>query len=212
MAAAQPESSAPAPSENLAKAQAAKAAGNAAVGEGNWKQASFQYKHVNLFVGQYGSKKKEADAMTGAGGADMMGGIGALVGKSGQGPKLAQDQQLEVDTLVAVTQANLALAHINLGRFPQAAQCCDVALLYQPDNLKARFRRATAKLRMGQLEAARADLEAVLGAQPDDAAAQHRMTELVAAEQAAKAKEKRMCARMFGGEADDDDAPKSAAE
>ena len=195
MAAADPAAG-PTVREQLAKALAAKVAGNEAVQAQNWKQASFQYKHVSLFIGQHGSKKKETDALTGA--DSSMGGMGALLGK-GKPAESALDPALqkEIDDLIAVTHANLAMAHLSLGRYPQAAQSCEIALLYQPGNLKARYRRAVAKLHLGQLETARRDLEAVLGASPDDAAAQQRMAELVAAEAAAKEKEKRMCAKMF---------------
>ena len=70
---------------------------------------------------------------------------------------------------------NAAQACLALERWEEAAHCAGVALEAEPANVKALFRRATARVSAGDAAhaaQARADLEAVCELQPRNAAAQ----------------------------------------
>ena len=70
---------------------------------------------------------------------------------------------------------NAAQACLALERWEEAAECAGVALEVEPANVKALFRRATARVSAGDAAhaaQARADLEAVCELQPRNAAAQ----------------------------------------
>ena len=70
---------------------------------------------------------------------------------------------------------NAAQACLALERWEAAAHCAGVALEAEPANVKALFRRATARVSGGDAAhaaQARADLEAVCELQPRNAAAQ----------------------------------------
>jgi hypothetical protein len=197
----------------LQRAQQAKTDGTAFFKEGNFKKASFHYKHVYLHVAMLGSRYKQHQKLLGQE-ADA-GGVAQLTGKTDStATKVGSpEEQRAIDDVIAMTNLNLAMAHLRLGRAPQAAQCCSITLLYKQEQPiddsaaavsyataedaavagKALFRRATAFLVLKQTEEARVDLVAaavLLPAAADDIAV--KMGEVQSLEAEATRKERQV--------------------
>jgi regulator of sirC expression with transglutaminase-like and TPR domain len=75
------------------------------------------------------------------------------------------------DALRVDLRSNAAAAAIKLGEWDTAVQACGAVLESEPTHAKALYRRATAYEATGESAKARADLTALLLAQPSNAAA-----------------------------------------
>jgi tetratricopeptide (TPR) repeat protein len=90
---------------------------------------------------------------------------------------------------------NMAAVHRKTGDHHAAVGLCSQVLAQDPDNVKALFRRGSARLSLGQTEAAIGDLQAARKRDPDDPGI---VKELTAAMGVAKS-EKSAQREMFGG-------------
>jgi tetratricopeptide (TPR) repeat protein len=181
--------------ERLESALKHKDLGNAAVAAGNWREASFQYKHCRLFLSTY-YPPSGADDGTG-------GEVGAMLALTGRQQEAASLLDLEpalreaVADVIISTEANLALAHLKLERYDQARRSANVAVALKPDHAKALFRRGCAALALRDGDAARSDFQRVLALQPDDAAVVAKLAECDTLAQREREKLGQMCKRMF---------------
>lgn len=71
------------------------------------------------------------------------------------------DQKNVIKTNLAVVYSNMGACHLKNGNYKRAIEVCDTALKHDPTNVKAKFRRAQAKLAEGNLAGAEADLNAL---------------------------------------------------
>jgi tetratricopeptide (TPR) repeat protein len=68
------------------------------------------------------------------------------------------DQKNVIKANLAVVYSNMGACHLKNGNYKRAIEVCDTALKHDPTNVKAKFRRAQAKLAEGNLAGAEADL------------------------------------------------------
>ena len=195
----------------LSRATEAKNKGNEAAKVGQWSQASFHYKHVNLFIGSLGSQYR-----TCAGNSEMMGTLDLIGGgrTSHRLPLPTAPEQSIIDELLATANSNLAQAHLHLNRAAKAVEASTTSIAYWDalspplsssqtqipgaGKVKAMYRRGVAYLMMGAAAEARTDLEVVQTMSGDaDSGIAQRMAELVQLEEANRAKEKKMYQKMF---------------
>ncbi|KAG5511624.1 hypothetical protein JKF63_07220 [Porcisia hertigi] len=143
----------------LQQAQAAKAAGNAALQAGNPRRASFEYKRVCLYLAEYlppdviESASPAALGHSNSSGSDAGGnsGLVQMLQQQRKQPKSAVaagvagnestastltetallNRQEEITQLYATAINNLALAHIKLSRYREGVKCA-TAVLEQP--------------------------------------------------------------------------------
>ncbi|RKP09973.1 hypothetical protein THASP1DRAFT_22240 [Thamnocephalis sphaerospora] len=79
--------------------------------------------------------------------------------ETGNGPEVQEDES--PDDIRHACQLNLAACALKLRRYAQCIQHCDTVLARRPGNAKAHYRRATARIALGEdLPRAREDLEA----------------------------------------------------
>ncbi|NXD46609.1 FKBPL protein, partial [Copsychus sechellarum] len=103
----------------------------------------------------------------------------------------------EASGLKAELHAGLALVQLRLGLPAAAAANAGKALALRPAHLEARFRRALAQAAMMDLEAAMADLAAVLRAQPGHAGARRELRRVRGAARERDARLARRLGRLF---------------
>ena len=84
-------------------------------------------------------------------------------------PQVACSQ--EANAVAVTLRTNLAACHLKLAQFAAAAEECSAALAIKPRHAKALYRRAEARLALGQLHDALLDAEAARVAAPKDTAA-----------------------------------------
>lgn len=177
--------------QNIDKANEHKNKGNQFVASENFAKASFEYKHVNLYLKQY---------LQSAGGVGD--GIAEMVSKGREGAKPTKNEMEAMRAVMYAAQCNLSLAQLKLGKPQNALTAAQVAIDVAEaapamSNVKARYRRAHARLQIGLVDEAAEDFQAVLAQHPDDAGAQTGMEQVRVALAHAKAKEAKMCAKMF---------------
>ncbi|KAG0266357.1 hypothetical protein BG011_002476 [Mortierella polycephala] len=68
------------------------------------------------------------------------------------------DQKSEIKTNLAIIYSNMGACHLKNANYKRAIVVCTDALKHDPNNVKAKFRRAQAKLSEGNLAGAEADL------------------------------------------------------
>lgn len=101
-------------------------------------------------------------------------------------------------TLAIVLLNNMAMARLK-GNEPELAKSdCDQALELDAKNVKALFRRAKAKLAMGEYDASVEDAAAVLELEPDNKEAATLRKQAEVEKKRAAQKEKAMYSKMFG--------------
>ena len=111
--------------------------------------------------------------------------------------QVADEQQAQIDALLAATYSNLAMANINLKRFPQSLDACEIALLYSPNNHKVIYRRALANQMMRRTDEARADYEWLLREVPGHPEAAQRLAEVEAEERRMVDQQRAAMRKMF---------------
>ncbi|KAF9306451.1 hypothetical protein BGZ74_005829 [Mortierella antarctica] len=143
--------------EKIKAALAHKDQGNEAFKQGDMKQALTQYHHAVLGLSGLDNK------MTGM---SMLSGMPPAPGapessSSGSGGSATDDQKNEIKTNLAVVYSNMGACHLKNQNYKRAIEVCNKALQYDPANVKAKFRRAQAKLQEGNLAGAEADLNSL---------------------------------------------------
>ncbi|KAF9194900.1 hypothetical protein BGZ51_007120 [Haplosporangium sp. Z 767] len=74
---------------------------------------------------------------------------------------VTDSQKTEIKTNLAITYSNMGACHLKNGNYKRAIAVCTDALKHDPNNVKAKFRRAQAKLGEGNLAGAEADLRSL---------------------------------------------------
>ncbi|KAG0029816.1 hypothetical protein BGZ81_003387 [Podila clonocystis] len=144
--------------EKIKAALAHKDQGNEAFKQGDMMQALTQYHHAVLGLSGLDNKMSGMGMLSGmtppapAPGAE---------GSSGSGGSATDDQKNEIKTNLAVVYSNMGACHLKKQNYKRAIEVCNKALQYDPANVKAKFRRAQAKLQEGNLAGAEADLNSL---------------------------------------------------
>ncbi|KAF9204803.1 hypothetical protein BGZ59_000851, partial [Podila verticillata] len=138
--------------EKIKAALAHKDQGNEAFKQGDMKQALTQYHHAVLGLSGLDNKMSGMGMLSGMG-APSPGG-----NNNGSGGPATDDQKNEIKTNLAVVYANMGACHLKNQNYKRAIEVCNKALQHDPANVKAKFRRAQAKLQEGNLAGAEADL------------------------------------------------------
>ncbi|KAF9407260.1 hypothetical protein BGZ94_002774 [Podila epigama] len=131
--------------EKLKVALAHKDSGNDAFKKGDIKQALTQY-HL---------------AVLGLSGLDNnMSNMGMLtaMGSGTKGTSATDSEKNEIKTNLAIVYSNMAACHLKNQNYKRAIEVSNSALKHDPKNIKAKFRRAQAKLLEGNLSGAESDL------------------------------------------------------
>ncbi|KAF9901304.1 hypothetical protein EC991_006286 [Linnemannia zychae] len=132
--------------EKMNTALANKDQGNEAFKNGDIKKALTQY-HMAVF---------------GLSGLDnQMSGMPMMSAMQPQAGMATDDQKSVIKTNLAVVYSNMGACHLKNNNYKRAIEVCDTALKHDPTNVKAKFRRAQAKLAEGNLAGAEADLNAL---------------------------------------------------
>ena len=103
----------------------------------------------------------------------------------------------QLDEIWLSCNLNLALCYINVKKPKLAIENCSSVIRKYPDNAKAFFRRAQAKLDIGEDEESKADLEAALRIVPSDAAIKKWLKKVELIIKKRQDKEKKMYQKMF---------------
>ncbi|KAG0202058.1 hypothetical protein BGX28_005308 [Mortierella sp. GBA30] len=102
---------------------------------------------------------KKGDIKQGLTGLDnQMSGVPMMSAMRPQDGAASDDQKNEIKTNLAVVYSNMGACHLKNANFKRAIEVCNTALKHDPNNVKAKFRRAQAKLGEGNLAGAEADL------------------------------------------------------
>ncbi|KAF9922922.1 hypothetical protein FBU30_006959 [Linnemannia zychae] len=105
---------------------------------------------------------KNGDIKKGLSGLDnQMSGVPMMSAMQPQNSMATDDQKNVIKTNLAVVYANMGACHLKNNNYKRAIEVCDTALKHDPNNVKAKFRRAQAKLAEGNLAGAEADLIAL---------------------------------------------------
>ncbi|KAG0271089.1 hypothetical protein BGZ95_001169 [Linnemannia exigua] len=101
-------------------------------------------------------------AVLGLSGLDnQMSGMPMMSAMQPQTGNATEAQKNVIKTNLAVVYSNMAACHLKNNNYKRAIEVCDTALKHDPTNVKAKFRRAQAKLAEGNLAGAEADLNAL---------------------------------------------------
>jgi tetratricopeptide (TPR) repeat protein len=90
-----------------------------------------------------------------------MSGMPMMSAMQPQAGMATDDQKNVIKTNLAVVYSNMGACHLKNNNYKRAIEVCDTALKHDPTNIKAKFRRAQAKLAEGNLAGAEADLNAL---------------------------------------------------
>jgi len=138
--------------------------------------------------------------------------------------KPGEPEWLELDARNVPLYLNLAQCFLNLGKFYDAANCADEALKREPDNGKALYRRAKARMHTWDLDMVRscaaiysycfqaeADLKRLAELGTDLALVESTLKQLAEKRQEKKQQEQRAYKAMFQGISGDDKPSGKAA-
>ncbi|KAF9960439.1 hypothetical protein BGZ72_006975 [Mortierella alpina] len=129
--------------EKMVAALAHKDLGNESFKNGDIKNALMQY-HL---------------AVLGLSGLDnQMSGMPMMSSKRPQEGAATEEQKSDIKSALAVVYSNMGACHLKNANYKRAIEVCNTALKNDPNNVKAKFRRAQAKLGEGNLAGAEADL------------------------------------------------------
>ncbi|KAG9325384.1 hypothetical protein KVV02_002620 [Mortierella alpina] len=129
--------------EKMVAALAHKDLGNESFKTGDLKNALMQY-HL---------------AVLGLSGLDnQMSGMPMMSSKRPQEGAATEAQKSDIKAALAVVYSNMGACHLKNANYKRAIEVCNTALKNDPDNVKAKFRRAQAKLGEGNLAGAESDL------------------------------------------------------
>jgi tetratricopeptide (TPR) repeat protein len=188
------------PEDRIQNAVSKKQEGNNHVAAGEFKRAAFAYKMLYLLVGDLLPAEVQRDYNKHRDGGATNDGVASIAQK--KQVAVHEDVQRAALGVFLSGVGNLALCHLKLGRYVECCHCASLVLDHEGDKqssacTRAHFRRGSAKLALGDLDAAATDLQEVLRRVPDDPGAVAKMAELQALHQQAEAKNRMMCKRMF---------------
>jgi tetratricopeptide (TPR) repeat protein len=101
--------------------------------------------------------------------------------------------------LLASLHGNMAACHVKAEQWESAERAASAALGLEPANVKARFRRGVARSNLGQFDEAKADLTAVVRADPKNREARTILEVVNAALKERTSSEKAMFKQAFAG-------------
>ncbi len=116
--------------------------------------------------------------------------------------------QRDMTALLGLLLTNQAIAALRTGAWRTAIAACNACLALNPENLKARARRAEAYKCLGELEAAAADLNWILRLQADDLLRDHDQATAVQLLGTAQKEAKRMLKDIGGLRIEESEAAK----
>jgi tetratricopeptide (TPR) repeat protein len=168
--------------KNISTAVALKEQGNSAFKEGDYAKAMVAYHQIYMYVNGYSS-----------------GGGGGGLGLPGSTTKEVSPQEMaQISELKVAHHSNLAMCHMKQGlNYAKARDNCTKALLIDPDNVKARFRRGKCYAQLNAIDEAKADFDRVLQLQPDNNDAKRELRALRGAFEKVRKKEQKKFAGMF---------------
>ena len=105
----------------------------------------------------------------------------------------------EVESVKVSLYLNLAQCYLKLEQWSKVVPNCKDALTFDPDNVKALYRRAYALIKLKQIDEANKDVKLALTKKSDDKSLLKLKKIIDAHIKKAKAKEKKMAQAMFGG-------------
>ena len=105
----------------------------------------------------------------------------------------------EVESVKVSLYLNLAQCYLKLEQWSKVVPNCKDALTFDPDNVKALYRRAYALIKLKQIDEAHKDVKLALTKKSDDKSLLKLKKIIDAHIKKAKAKEKKMAQAMFGG-------------
>ena len=100
--------------------------------------------------------------------------------------------------LYASCWTNAAMCHLKLSAWSDVVSTCTKALVVEPSNIKALFRRGTARMKLGLLDLAKSDLMEAYKLEPANKDVRRKIQELKDAVAEAKKKEKEAFGGLFG--------------
>jgi peptidylprolyl isomerase len=156
--------------EKVEEARALKADGTAKFGEKSWALAAASYDDAAGYVEELVGAKGDED----------------------EGDPMVKDEAL---ALLVSSLGNAAQCYINLHDYPSAIASASKVLAKEEDNVKALYRRGLARIKIGVLDLAKADLMKAYAKEPENKAVKQELRNLKEATESAKAKEK----AAFGG-------------
>ena len=156
--------------------------------------------HVTSCIAEAERLKAEGSALLQAGDAAKAAGkysrvLAYVKGLGGLSDAPAAAQQSAIDALLFAGNSNLALCHLRLAQPERVLAFASAALQLQPQSVKCLFRRGAAFLSLGNVDAARADLEAASSLCPADAAIRAELVRLRSKER----KQENDMRRQFAG-------------
>ena len=169
----------------IAEAERLKAEGTALLQAGDAAKAVGKYSRVFAYVQGLGLSEASAASA-----------VMQLTGRS-IGEKVAPSQQAAIDALLFASNCNLALCYLKLAQPERVVAFASKALQLQPQSAKALFRRGAALLSLGNVDAARADLEAASSLCPADAAIRAELLRLRSREREQEEGMRRQFAGLF---------------
>ena len=188
------------PEQRIESAVAKKQEGNECVAKGDFKGAAFRYKFLYLILADLLPSELVAMYNKDRGGgnnAESMGVANFVKGSASAKQPVPEELRRAAADVFVSGMNNLALCHIKLERFVEAIHCCELVLASAPQNSKALFRRASARIAVGLLDEGEEDLRTLLASSSGDADAMAKMNELASLREKAKGKEKKMFQKMF---------------
>ena len=117
---------------------------------------------------------------------------------------VAEDEEVEDElpeddqNLYVTCWTNAAMAYMKVNNWSAVTSACNRALKVQDQNVKALYRRATARLHLGLLKEAKADLMEAYKLDPNNKDVRRKIQELKNAQIEAKKKEKAAFGGLFG--------------
>eukprot|EP00759_Apiculatamorpha_spiralis_P036512 PhF_6_TR36612/c0_g1_i1/m.54035 len=138
--------------EQYALALECKQKGTALFKEGNFQKASFHYQMIYMHIGYYIMKNENPFAA-------MVGHLGGGEGAAAAAPSttISPEQTAKAISLLVDGYNNAVLCCVNLKNYKKACEIAKKVLAMDPNNAKARLRRCTALIQMGDFDGAQED-------------------------------------------------------
>ncbi|CAM9635889.1 unnamed protein product, partial [Ectocarpus fasciculatus] len=114
-------------------------------------------------------------------------------------PAVGEQEAAELKSLMASLHGNSAMVLMKQEDWATATKQADHMLVLEPDNVKGLFRRGSCQRKMGNMEAARADMQRILELDPNNVPAKKELVELVKLIKQQKEKERATFAGAFSG-------------
>jgi tetratricopeptide (TPR) repeat protein len=170
--------------EKIQKALQYKEAGNEFVKQGNWKKALENYHKGHLYVKGLSPASRGKTVMS-----------TSSTAMSGQ--TATPEEIRQIDEIIVATYTNMALCYIKTDKKDRAIDVCTNALTFDPNNVKALFRRGQVYLAKNNLDKAEEDLKAALAIEPNNASIRQELKKLTNKIAEEEKRQKRIFAGFF---------------